>query len=105
MWRLSMSGANATTKVRLEDHLGPLVPGVTSPLDRETPTTLFTGEHRSRLNELAEQMRRSVVDAVEATDLAVKTTLWDAYRSARSEALAIVSSASEHPDSRHLWRL
>jgi hypothetical protein len=81
--------------VRFEDHIGPIGPDVTAPsapvgADETTPS--------NRLRELADDMRRCVVGATTATDLATKVGLWESYRTARAEALAMVVTVPEAPD-------
>jgi hypothetical protein len=94
MWRLSMSSAVSTT-VSFEDHLGLTVPDVASSTDQSTRIADLNSGDRSRLGELVDQMRRSVVGATEVTDLAAKSQLWDNYRTARTEALAMVAPPAE----------
>ena len=47
-------------------------------------------------------MRVSVVEATMATDLSTKVELWESYRRARAEALAMLGSASDTPGTRRL---
>ncbi len=84
-----MSGTLSAT-VRFEDHFGPVVPGAVAP----EPTT--------GVQDLVATMRRSVVGAIEATDVATKVELWEAYRAARAQALALVAAVSTTTDNRHL---
>ena len=60
------------------------------PSTSSTPTTPLSTHDGSRLRELVERMHQSVVNATEVTDRAAKTQLWDAYRTARAEALAML---------------
>jgi hypothetical protein len=81
--------------VRIEDHFGPVGPDVTAP---SAPVVAHEATHSNRLRELADQMRRCVVRATTATDLATKMGLWESYRTARAEALAMVATVPETPD-------
>jgi hypothetical protein len=49
---------------------------------------------RARLDELVGHMHRSVVEATLAGDLAAKVELWESYRQARAQAIALLGSAS-----------
>ena len=96
-----MSGT-MSAKVRSEDHFGPIVPeGARSP-ERSTPAVPDNREHATRRHELVEQMRVSVVKATMATDLATKVELWKSYRAARADALAMLASVSDTPNTRRL---
>ena len=87
-----MSMTSSTT-VTFEDHLGPVVPEVARAQDPSTTPAPLNGRDRTRLGELVEQMRLSVVQATEVTDRTAKAQLWDAYRTARNEALAMLACA------------
>jgi hypothetical protein len=89
-----MSMTSSTT-VRFEDHFGPVVPEAARAKDPSTPATPLSRTDRTRLGELVEQMRLSVVHATEVTDRAAKAQLWDAYRTARNEALAMLACAAD----------
>lgn len=96
-----MSIATSTT-IRFEDHFGPVAPEVARSHEPSTPTPRLSRRDSSRLGELVELMHQSVVNATEVTDRAAKTQLWDAYRTARAEALAMLFPAdsfrrSEYP--------
>jgi|HubBroStandDraft_1064217.scaffolds.fasta_scaffold2355520_1 hypothetical protein len=82
-----MSGT-LSAAVRFENQVGPVV---------STPTT--------RLQDLVATMRLSVVRATEATEVAAKVELWESYRAARAEALALLVPGSNTSDSRHLHSL
>ena len=77
--------------VRVEDHVGPLSPDVPAPVAHDAT-------HSTRLRELADQMRRCVVGATTTSDLATKVRLWESYRTARAEALAMVARGTETPN-------
>jgi hypothetical protein len=96
-----MSGTMSAA-VRFEDHFGPVVPPVATSTEATTPSTTQAGEHALRLGVLVEQMRASVAGATEARDIVAKVALWEAYRSARAEAIALVASTSEDPSTRRL---
>jgi hypothetical protein len=84
-----------TAAVSLEDHIGPDGPDVTAP---SAPMVAHETPHSNRLRELADQMRRCVVAATATTDVATKVGLWESYRTARAEALAMVVTVPETPD-------
>jgi hypothetical protein len=89
----------ASSTVRFEDHFGPMVVHqVARSQDPSTPTTVLSRRDRSRLGQLVEQMRQSVVHATEVTDRTEKARLWEAYRTARSEALAMLASPVDDPN-------
>jgi hypothetical protein len=93
----SMSAA-----VRFEDHFGPVVPPVAPSTEATTPPTTRSGDHAPRLRILVEQMRASVAGATEARDIVAKVALWEAYRRARTEAIALVASTSDDVSTRRL---
>ncbi len=78
--------------VRFEDHIVPVAPDVPAP---SVPMVAPETTHSNRLRELADQMRRYVVGATTATDLATKVGLWESYRTARAEALGMVATVPE----------
>ncbi len=79
-----MSGSMSAA-MRFEDRLGPVTPG-----------------DRTRLRQLVEHMRLSVVEATMARDLSEKIELWESYRQARAEAIALLGSTSDAPSTRRL---
>jgi hypothetical protein len=95
-------GADGTHGGRLETSV-PRTVTATEPgeaLLRDMPSTATAGERSSapawhggrdktQLRALVEQMRQAVVRATLASDLATKVESWEAYRSARAEALAL----------------
>jgi hypothetical protein len=101
MWRLSMS-SSASTTVSFEDHFGLTVPGVAGSSEQSTRIADLNSADRSRLGELVDQMRRSVVGATEVTDLEAKSQLWETYRTTRTEALAMVARPAESLTTRRL---
>jgi len=84
-----------STTISFEEHFGPKVPDVAVSPEQLTMVPRSSGEG-SRLGELVEQMRRSVVSATESTDRAAKSQLWDEYRMARTEALAMLAPPLEN---------
>ena len=96
----SMSAA-----VRFEDHFGPVVPPVATSTEATTQSTTRVGDHAARLHALVEQMRASVAAATVARDNVAKVACWEAYRSARVEAIALVAAASDSPSARRLHSL
>jgi hypothetical protein len=95
-----MSGTMSAA-VRYEDHFGPIVPDAT-PSETATSSGAPTGEHTTRLRDLAHQMRHCVARATAATDMATKVELWASYRAARAEALALLDSVAESANPRRL---
>jgi len=97
-----MSGTMSAA-VRIADHLGPVAPGAPRTLEEPIPTTPATAPRvpgyadRARIGDLVERMRVAVVEATMATDLATKVELWESYRRARAEALAMLGSGSDTP--------
>lgn len=89
-----MSNGVSTT-ISFEEHFGPKVPDVAVSPEQLAMVPLGSGEG-ARLGELVEQMRRSVVNATESPDRAAKSQLWDEYRMARTEALAILAAPVEN---------
>jgi hypothetical protein len=57
--------------------------------ERSSPTAWHGGRDKTQLRVLVEQMRQAVIRATLASDLATKVESWEAYRSARAEALAL----------------
>ncbi len=96
-----MSGTMSSA-MRFEDHFGPIVPAVGPASEPATDLATPTTEHASRLRDLVEQMRLSVVTATTAADPAEKVELWESYRAARAEALAVLASHSAAPGPRRL---
>jgi|HubBroStandDraft_1064217.scaffolds.fasta_scaffold499092_1 hypothetical protein len=88
--------------VRFEDHFGPVVPPVATSTEATSPSTTRVGDHAPRLHALVEQMRTSVAAATEARDIVAKVAMWESYRSARAEAIALVASTSDSPSARRL---
>jgi hypothetical protein len=83
-----------TSAIASEDHFSHLPPTAGGQPERLTPVSL--GSHDgARLHELVQQMRQSVVTATLATDVAAKIKLWELYRTARTEAIAMVASADK----------
>lgn len=77
-----------SASVRFEDHFGPIVP------DDVDPSTRRSSPHRQdveRRRDLVEHMRRCVVKATMAKDHATKVELWNSYRAARTEAVALAA--------------
>jgi hypothetical protein len=89
----------SSTTVRFEDHFGPVVPEVAGAHDPSAPPTSLSARDRARLGQLVEQMRLSVVHATEVTSRTAKAQLWDAYRAARHEALAMLACAGDETNS------
>jgi hypothetical protein len=95
--------------VRLEDRFGATAPGAPTspeqttragpsiPTKSSTRGTPLGPSEGARLRELVEQIRLSVVEATMVRDLPRKVELWESYRLARAEALALLSSAAETP--------
>ena len=106
-WRHSMSGTMSAA-MRFEDHLGPVAPGAPGGPEQPTPkapstATMLPGQaDRAMIGDLVERMRVSVVEATLATDLSTKVELWESYRRARAEALAMLRPASDTPGTRRL---
>ena len=94
--------SGVSTTVSFEDHFGITAPGVPSSTEQATRIAALNSGDGARLGELVEQMRRSVVGATEATDLAAKSQLWEAYRMARTEALRMVAPLGESRTIRRL---
>ena len=84
-----MSIATSVT-TRFDNRSARVAPEVAGSDAPSTPTPPLSRRDSRRLRELVEQMHQSVVRATEVTDRATKTQLWDAYRSARAEALAML---------------
>jgi hypothetical protein len=100
-WRSAMSGT-LSAAVRFEDHFGPVVPGAVSPKPSVSPAG-DSSAPTTGVQDLVATMRLSVVQATEATDVAAKVELWEAYRAARAEALALLTPVATTTDSRHLY--
>ena len=94
--------SSASTTVSFEDHFGLTVPGVAGSSEQSTRIADLNSADRSRLGELVDQMRRSVVGATEVTDLEAKSQLWETYRTTRTEALAMVARPAESLTTRRL---
>jgi hypothetical protein len=84
-----------SSAVRFEDHFGPIVPEVSTMLQPSASITPLPAEPTGRLEELAGHMRRSVVQATMTTDVTEKGALWESYRRARREALALLAPVPE----------
>lgn len=84
-----MSGT-MPSELRFEDHFGPIVPEVATPSEPSTPAAALASPPTARLRDLAQTMRRSVVQATLAADRAEKVELWASYHAARAEALALL---------------
>jgi hypothetical protein len=92
-----------TSAVASGDHFSHLTPKAGGLPERSTPVSL--GKHDgARLHELVEQMRQSVVTATLATDIAAKIKLWELYRMARTEAIAMIASAPDKLRTGHAQR-
>jgi len=112
-WRHPMSGSMSAA-VRFEDHSIPLAPGAPRSPERSTQpqvsahpgpcssTAPLRPRDKARLDALVGLMRRSVIEATLAVDLAAKVELWESYRTARSEAIALIGSASDAPGTHRL---
>jgi cytosine/adenosine deaminase-related metal-dependent hydrolase len=87
-----MSGSMSAT-VRFEDHFGPIVPVVTEAPEGSASSATPTGAHAESMRALVEQMRASVAAATKACDVAARVELWEAYRRARAEAMALASTS------------
>jgi hypothetical protein len=61
-----------------------------------TTTTAIGRDHRERLQQLTARIRRAVVNATLARDLAAKAECWDEYRAARTEALAVLGAGPDN---------
>jgi hypothetical protein len=99
-----MSSAMSHT-VRFEDHFGPKVPGSTPSGDHAPRAALLSAGKGARLRALVVRMRRSVVQATEATELAVKIEWWETYREARTEAIAMLEARTDTSTTPPLRRL
>jgi len=86
-----MSGT-LSAAVRFEDHFGPMVGEAAPPHEGSAHQPSPSRADAARLRELVEQMHRSVVMATMTSDHVSKVELWEAYRSARSEAIALASA-------------
>jgi hypothetical protein len=84
-----------SSALRFEDHFGPIVPEVSAPARPSASIASLSAEPAGRLTELARHMRLSVVQATMTTDPAQKIVLWESYRTARREALALLPPAPE----------
>jgi hypothetical protein len=93
-----MSGT-LSAAVRFEDHFGPVLPAVTTSL---APAAAPRATRPDGLAELAERMRHCVLGAITATSVAAKVELWESYRTARAEALAMVAAVPEDDDTPRL---
>jgi hypothetical protein len=94
--------SGVSTTVSFEDHFGLKVPDIACSTEQSTRIAALDSGDGARLGELVEQMRRAVVHATEATDLAAKSRLWEAYRTARTDALAMVAPPAERRTTRRL---
>ena len=83
-----------TSGVACADPFSHLAPKARNLPERSTPESLRLHDG-ARLHELVDQMRQSVVKATLETDVAAKIKLWGAYRMARTEAMAMIASASD----------
>jgi hypothetical protein len=99
-----MSGAMSAA-VRFEDHFGPVVPVVTEAPEEPTGPATPGGARAESMRALVEQMRVSVAAATKACDMAAKLALWEAYRRARAEAMALLASTSDASNPRRLHSL
>ncbi|MGA2522310.1 MAG: hypothetical protein ABSG81_16000 [Acidimicrobiales bacterium] len=63
-----------------------------------TTITPVSRTDRVRLRQLAERVRRAVLDATLARDLATKVACWDEYRAARTEAVAMLAASGAEFD-------
>jgi hypothetical protein len=95
-----MSGSMSAT-VRFEDHFGPIVPVGTEAPEGSVSAATPSGAYAETMRALVEQMRVSVAAATKACDVASKVELWEAYRRARAEAMALLASASDAPRRLH----
>ena len=87
-----MSGSMSA--LRFEDHFGPVVPEVAPSPANSTSAPSRAYRHTAALRALAAQMRHCVVTATATPDPAAKAELWESYRSARAQALAMLASTS-----------
>jgi hypothetical protein len=93
--------------VRFENRPGATAPGAFRSPERSTPAepSIPTPSHepqleqrdRARLCELVEQMRRSVVEATVVRERPRKVELWESYRTARAEAIALLGCRPDTP--------
>ncbi len=88
--------------VRSEDGRGPTLPAMAVSPEPATQTPSLGQDHAAQLRELVQQMRHCVVNATVATDRATKIELWEGYRKARAEAIAMLCSMSPVPGPRRL---
>ncbi|HVA02976.1 MAG TPA: hypothetical protein VMU64_04435 [Acidimicrobiales bacterium] len=89
-----MSGSTSAA-LRFEDHSGPVVLEVAPDPAASSTTAPSNGQHHTvALGALVAQMRHCVVTATATPDLTAKVELWESYRSARAEALSIVTAMS-----------
>jgi hypothetical protein len=84
-----------SSAVRFEDHFGPIEPEAPGESGYSTPIAPLPADPTDRLRHLADHMRRSVVQATTATDVTEKSVRWDSYRTARTEALALLASVAQ----------
>ncbi len=76
--------------LQTEHHVGPTAP---APTPLSDPAAPHGPDPAVTLDAQATLMRRFVVQAIEAPDLATKLELWACYRSARADALAMLGSS------------
>ncbi|HEY5023685.1 MAG TPA: hypothetical protein VII76_01800 [Acidimicrobiales bacterium] len=89
-----MSGT-LSAAVRFEEHFGPVVPEVTTSPGPSRSMAPHVAAHAGRMRDLVEQMRRCVIGATQESDVAAKVELWASYRTARAEALAMLTPATD----------
>jgi hypothetical protein len=94
-----------SSAVRFEDHFGPIVPEVTTTPRPSASITPLPAEPTGRLEELTGHMRLSVVRATMTSDGAEKRALWESYRRARREALALLAPVATPTNAPRLHRV